>query len=188
MRTTRSRLAALAAAAALATTLAACGGGGGGSNGGGASTPTDTSTGGTPGSSPSSSSDGGSAGTAALSTAETSLGTVVVDGQGMTVYYYTPDKAGSGESACTGECLAAWPPVHAGKGTPQVQGVTAEVGTIPGNDGEPQVTLDGRPVYLYAGDAAPGDVDGQGLQDIWWVVAPDGSEITTMAGSDGGGY
>ncbi|MFI2104236.1 hypothetical protein ACH436_13150 [Isoptericola sp. NPDC019693] len=182
MRTTRSRLAALAAAAALATTLAACGSGGGG-YGGGASTPTDTTTGSATGSS---SGDGsGSAGP--LATADSDLGTIVVDGQGMTVYYYTPDEPGSGTSACTGECLAAWPPVHAGSGTPEVQGVTAEVGTITGNDGEPQVTLDGRPVYLYAGDAAPGDVAGQGLQDIWWVVAPDGSEITTMPGSGGGG-
>lgn len=179
MRTTRSRLAALAAAAALATTLAACSGGGGGGYGGGASTPTDTTTG--------SSSAGGSGSAGPLSTADSDLGTIVVDGQGMTVYYYTPDKAGSGKSVCTGECLAAWPPVHAGSGTPQVQGVSAEVGTITGNDGEPQVTLDGRPVYLYAGDAAPGDVAGQGLDDIWWVVAPDGSEISTMPGTGGGG-
>ncbi|GAB3095212.1 COG4315 family predicted lipoprotein [Isoptericola nanjingensis] len=181
MRTTRSRLAALAAAAALATTLAACGGGGGsGGYGGGASTPTDTMSG--------SSSGGGSGSAGALSTADSDLGTIVVDGQGMTVYYYTPDEAGSGKSECTGECLAAWPPVHAGSATPEVQGVTAEVGTITGNDGESQVTLDGRPVYLYAGDAAPGDVAGQGIQDVWWVVAPDGSEITTMPGSGGGGY
>jgi len=182
MRTTRSRLAALAAAAALAGSLAACGGGdgsgGGGGYGGGA--PTDSTTGST-------SSGSGATGAGALSTADSDLGTIVVDGEGMTVYYYTPDRPGSGESACTGECLAAWPPVHAGSGTPEVQGVTAEVGTITGNDGEPQVTLDGRPVYLYAGDAAPGDVAGQGLDDIWWVVAPDGAEITT-APDMGAGY
>jgi len=180
MRTTSRRLAALAATAALATTLAACGGsGGGGIYGGGGSTPAGTST---------TSGGGSSAQVGMLSTGRTDLGMVVVDGQGMTVYYYTPDTKGSGKSACTGECLAAWPPVHAGSGTPKVDGVTAEVGTITGNDGEPQVTLDGRPVYLYAGDGAPGDVAGQGLQDIWWVVAPDGSEITTMPTGSGGGY
>ncbi|MGW8566516.1 COG4315 family predicted lipoprotein [Isoptericola sp. NPDC055881] len=179
MRTT-SRLAALAATATLATTLAACSGGGGGYGGGGdTGSSTDTTT--------ESSAAGGGSGSAALSTADSDLGEIVVDGQGMTVYYYTPDKKGSGKSACTDECLAAWPPVHAAGGTPKVEGVTAEVGTITGNDGEPQVTLDGRPVYLYAGDGAPGDVTGQGLQDIWWVVAPDGSEITTAAGSGGGG-
>ncbi|MEL7978234.1 hypothetical protein AAG589_20370 [Isoptericola sp. F-RaC21] len=178
MRTTSRRLAALAATAALAGALAACSGGGGG-YGGGASTPAGSST---------TSGGDASSGGGMLTTAETSLGTVVVDGQGMTVYYYTPDKPGSGESACTGECLAAWPPVHAGSGTPEVQGVTATVGTITGNDGKPQVTLDDRPVYLYAGDGAPGDVAGQGVQDIWWVVAPDGSEVTTMPSGSGGGY
>jgi len=183
MRITSRRLAALAATVALAGTLAACGDseGGGYGGGGGTSAPPDTSTG--------SPSGGGAAGSgAALTTGETDLGTIVVDGEGMTVYYYTPDEAGSGTSECTDECLAAWPPVHATGGTPEVEGVTAEVDTITGNDGEPQVTLDGRPVYLYAGDGAPGDVAGQGLQDVWWVVAPDGSEITTMAGSGDGGY
>ena len=175
MRTTSRRLATLAATATLAAALAACGGddSGGGDTGGGA---TDTATG---------SMDGG--GDAALATADSDLGTIVVDGQGMTVYYYTPDEAGSGKSACTDECLAAWPPVHAGSDEPEAMDVTAEVGTITGNDGELQVTVDDRPVYLYADDEAPGDVNGQGLQDVWWAVAPDGSEITTTSGS-GGGY
>ncbi|MFC7876448.1 hypothetical protein [Isoptericola sp. NPDC057391] len=178
MRITSSRLAALAAAATLAGSLAACGGSSGGGGYGGGGPATDGTTGGA---------STGAAGAGVLSTADSDLGTIVVDGQGMTVYYYTPDEPGSGESVCTGECLAAWPPVHAGDGTPQVQGVTAEVGTITGNDGEPQVTLDGRPLYLYAGDAAPGDVAGQGLEDVWWVVAPDGAEITT-APDMGAGY
>jgi predicted lipoprotein with Yx(FWY)xxD motif len=85
-----------------------------------------------------------------------------------------------------------WPPVHAGSEDPQVEGVTAEVGTITGTDGELQVTLEGRPVYLYAGDSAPGDVTGQGVNDVWWVVAPDGAEITETSkpglGDDGGSY
>ncbi|GAB2463599.1 hypothetical protein [Xylanimonas ulmi] len=114
----------------------------------------------------------------ALSTARTSLGDVVVDGRGMTVYIYTPDRPGSGRSACTGACAAQWPAVHAETATPQVQGVTAEVGTITGTDGMLQVTLDGRPLYTYAGDGAPGDVTGQGLDDVWWAVAPDGVEVT----------
>jgi predicted lipoprotein with Yx(FWY)xxD motif len=123
------------------------------------------------------------AGDVVLSTADSELGEIVVDGEGMTVYYFSNDDPGSGESTCTGECLAAWPPVHAGSEDPQVEGVDAEVGTITGTDGELQVTLDGRPVYLYAGDSAPGDVTGQGLNDVWWVVAPDGSEITELPGS-----
>jgi predicted lipoprotein with Yx(FWY)xxD motif len=118
-----------------------------------------------------------------LTTADSDLGQIVVDAQGMTVYYYTPDVPGSGASACTDDCLAAWPPVHATDDPPVVDGVTGDVGTILGNDGERQVTLDGRPLYLYAGDGEPGDVLGQGIDDIWWVVAPDGTEIRQMPAS-----
>lgn len=125
-------------------------------------------------------------GDAVLATADSELGEIVVDGEGMTVYYFTPDEPGSGTSTCEDECLTNWPPVHAQDEDPQVDGVTAEVGTITGNDGELQVTLDGRPVYLFVGDEAPGDVAGQGVNDVWWVVAPDGAEITETAGADAG--
>lgn len=172
LRRTRTRRAvALAAACTLAGTLAACSDGGDGGGG------TDEE-------------PGGAASDATLATADSDLGEIVVDGEGMTVYYFSNDEPGSGESACTDDCLAAWPPVHADGEDPQVDGVTAEVGTITGNDGEPQVTLDGRPLYLYVQDTAPGDVTGQGVNDVWWVVAPDGSEITEAPdeGGGGGGY
>jgi predicted lipoprotein with Yx(FWY)xxD motif len=127
-----------------------------------------------------------------LLTTDSDLGEIVVDGESMTVYYFANDEPDSGESACDAACLAMWPPVHAGSEDPQVEGVTAEVGTITGTDGELQVTLEGRPVYLYAGDSAPGDVTGQGVNDVWWVVAPDGAEITETSqpglGDDGGSY
>lgn len=130
--------------------------------------------------------DGAMGGDTVLTTADSELGEIVVDGQGMTVYYYSPDVPGSGASTCEDDCLAAWPPVHAQSDDPQVEGVTADVGTITGNDGELQLTVDGRPVYLYQGDSAPGDVTGQAVDDVWWVVAPDGTEITDAGGS--GGY
>lgn len=113
-----------------------------------------------------------------LSTAETSLGTVVVDGDGMTAYYFSNDVKDSGTSACSGDCLAAWPPITTESDTPTVEGVTGEVGTITGTDGSTQITIDGRPIYTFAQDTAPGDVNGQGVNDVWWVIAPDGSEIT----------
>ncbi|TFF12454.1 COG4315 family predicted lipoprotein [Cellulosimicrobium funkei] len=168
-----------AVTALLAATLAGCSGGGGGLYGGG-------------GSSPSSSTSDGSAGDGssdvALGTADSSLGTVVVDGQGMTVYYYDKDTKGSGTSACEGECAAAWPAVHAASADPEVDGVTGEVGTITGVDGELQVTVDGRPVYTYAADTGPGDVTGQGVNGVWHVVAPDGTEIMDAAPGAGSGY
>lgn len=121
--------------------------------------------------------DEGSAGTADLMTAETSLGSVVVDKDGMTVYYFLKDTPGSGTSACTGDCLTAWPPVYAESEDVVADGVTGELGTIETPDGEYQVTIDGRPVYLFAQDMAPGDVNGQGVNDVWYAVAPDGSQV-----------
>lgn len=116
------------------------------------------------------------AGTADLGTSDTSLGTVVVDGRGMTVYFFDSDTPGSGASTCTDACAAAWPAVETDSDSPTVEGVTGEVGVITGVDGAHQVTLDGRPLYTYAQDMAPGDVNGQGVGGVWWVVAPDGSE------------
>ena len=178
-----------AVTALLAATLAGCSGGGGGLYGGGGSSPsgssTDSST--TDGSTSDGSAGGGSS-DVALGTADSSLGTVVVDGQGMTVYYYDKDTKGSGTSACEGECAAAWPAVHAASADPEVDGVTGEVGTITGVDGELQVTVDGRPVYTYAADTGPGDVTGQGVNGVWHVVAPDGTEIMEAAPAAGSGY
>ena len=122
------------------------------------------------------SSDGGS-GPAVLSTADSDLGTVVVDGSGRTVYVFDKDTAGSGESACSGDCLEKWPAVTADSGSPEVDGVTGDVAAITRDDGTAHLTLDGRPLYTYAGDGDPGDVNGQGVGGVWWVVAPDGAAI-----------
>ena len=48
-----------------------------------------------------------------------------------------------------------------------------------------QLTLDGLPLYLFAGDKAPGDINGQARQGVWWVVAPDGSKVTRAATPSG---
>lgn len=124
----------------------------------------------------------------ALGTADTSLGTIVVDGTGMSVYYFDKDKPDSGKSTCYESCASAWPPVVAESQTPQVEGVTAEVDTITRKDGTLQVTVDGLPVYTFAQDTAAGDVTGQGVNDIWWVLAPNGDKITETPMDSGGGY
>jgi predicted lipoprotein with Yx(FWY)xxD motif len=131
---------------------------------------------------------GPAASNAVLATGESDLGEIVVDGEGLTVYVFDRDTAGSGESACAGQCLDNWPPVTADSADPAVDGVSGEVGTIERDDGTLQVTLDGLPLYLYAGDAAAGDVTGQGVQQIWWVVAPDGAKITGAPAPAGPAY
>lgn len=112
-----------------------------------------------------------------VAVAESPLGDHLVTADGMTIYLFTEDT--QGESVCTDDCLANWPAVTV-DGDPQVgDGVDGGlVGTIEREDtGETQLTYAGMPMYLFAADAAPGDVEGQGVNDVWFVVAPDGSAI-----------
>jgi predicted lipoprotein with Yx(FWY)xxD motif len=126
-----------------------------------------------------------------IGASDTSLGTIVVDGKGMAAYVYDQDTPGSGKSACSGACAEEWPAITASSDKPKVDGVTGEVGTIAGADGAKQVTLEGMPLYTYEGDSDVGDVKGQGMDDVWWVVSPGGDKITKTADSGdtgGGGY
>ncbi|MDQ4047262.1 MAG: hypothetical protein M3127_07865 [Actinomycetota bacterium] len=112
-----------------------------------------------------------------LKTATSDKGEIVVDGKGMSVYYFTKDVKDSGKSNCTGDCLVKWPPVLTTNDTPTVEGVTGKVGTIDTPDGKKQVTVEGMPVYLWEKDKAPGDITGQGVGNVWYLVAPDGTMI-----------
>jgi predicted lipoprotein with Yx(FWY)xxD motif len=124
-------------------------------------------------------------------TGSSSLGTIVVNGDGMTAYFYDDDVANSGKSACTDEeCTAEWSPIGSASATPKVDGITGKVGTITATDGTMQITIDGRPIYTYADDEAPGDTEGQGEEGEWHVISPAGKEITkdAPAADSGGGY
>src|SRR5690606_23355438 len=65
-----------------------------------------------------------------LKVADTSLGSVVVDGNGMTAYMYDEDTQGAATSACTGACLTQWPPILSDSAEPKADGVTGELATI----------------------------------------------------------
>jgi predicted lipoprotein with Yx(FWY)xxD motif len=127
-------------------------------------------------------------GDAALMIATTDLGDVVVDANGMTVYMFDKDTQGGDTSACEGQCLEQWPPVITTSETPTGTDVTGELGTIETPEGELQVTLNGWPVYLWVNDTAPGDVTGQGVGGIWWVLDAAGEPIKDMPASLGTGY
>lgn len=120
----------------------------------------------------------GTAGAVGVQLAESSLGEIVVDGEGITLYLFTNDEPGV--SNCTGGCLDTWPPLHAEDGVPPLgEGLDAgDFAVITGADGEPQLTFHGWPLYYYAGDAAPGDVNGQSLGDVWWVIDAEGNAVT----------
>jgi predicted lipoprotein with Yx(FWY)xxD motif len=158
---------------AVAALLSGCAGGGG--------TATTTSSAAAATSAPASSAPASSAPASAaeLMVADSKLGKIVVDGKGMSVYYFTKDTKDSGTSACTGGCLAAWPPVFTTSATPSVEGVTGTLGTITTPDGKKQVTINGMPIYYYAKDKAAGDITGQDVNKVWYLVAPSGEMITT---------
>ncbi len=121
--------------------------------------------------------------TTKLMVAESAAGQIVVDENGMSVYYFTKDTKDSGTSACTEACLAAWPPVITDSDSPELDGVSGTVGTIDTPDGKKQVTLNGMPLYYFAKDKEAGDILGQGVNSVWYLVAPDGEMITAPAGS-----
>ncbi|ROR66923.1 COG4315 family predicted lipoprotein [Agrococcus jenensis] len=114
---------------------------------------------------------------AMLMVADSDVGEIVVDGDGMTVYMFDNDTQGAGASVCEGDCATNWPAVTTESEAPEVEGVTGEVGTIEGVDGATQVTLNGWPLYSFAGDSAAGDVAGQGVGGVWWVLSTAGERM-----------
>lgn len=130
---------------------------------------------------------GGTAQNAALSTAQSaSLGTIVTDSKGRTVYLYTKDTASPSSATCSGACAQNWPPVPANSGA--VQGIDKSlVGSVTRPDGTKQMTLAGWPLYEFAGDSSAGDAKGQGVGGVWFAVTPSGAKAAGSAGSSGGG-
>ena len=120
---------------------------------------------------------------AALATASTSLGTVVVDGKGRTVYQFDKDTVGAATSACTGVCVGLWPELTTSSTHPTVAGVTGTVGTAPTTGGARQLTLDGHRLYTFSGDTGAGQVNGEAFMNQWWVLAPTGQLIKRGAAS-----
>jgi predicted lipoprotein with Yx(FWY)xxD motif len=117
----------------------------------------------------------GASGDAAVLAAESDLGQILTDADGLTIYFFANDT--EGVSNCADDCLANWPPVEA-SGTPTAgDGVSAELGTITRDDGTTQLTVNGFPAYYFAGDSAAGDTNGQGVGEVWWVFGADGEPI-----------
>ena len=113
------------------------------------------------------------------------LGKVLVDGQDMTLYLFAPDKQ-SGRSTCYKSCSQAWPPLLLPAGTKRPifgPGVESSLlGTSRRSDGTTQITYDKWPLYLWVGDTQPGQATGQDLNNLgglWFVLAPNGHEITS---------
>jgi predicted lipoprotein with Yx(FWY)xxD motif len=118
-----------------------------------------------------------------VAVASSSLGDILVDADGRTLYAFTKDKGD--QSACSGECAANWPALT-GTATAGTGAQAALLSTSVQANGDSQVTYGGRPLYYFAGDAKPGDTNGQGVGNVWFALTADGELVKEKPA--GGGY
>jgi predicted lipoprotein with Yx(FWY)xxD motif len=99
------------------------------------------------------------------------LGMIIANSKGMTLYYFTPDKAG--KPTCVGACAQYWPPaLKSGSTQFGKLSVSGKFGTVASSSGGRQITYNGWPLYRYSGDTKPGQTNGQGIQSVWFVATP----------------
>lgn len=110
----------------------------------------------------------------ALAMADSSLGSILVDGNGMTLYLFTNDSPNT--SACTGQCLVNWPPLL-GEPTAGMGVDASKVGSFAREDGSMQATYNGWPLYYWKADTKAGDVLGQDVNGVWFVIDAAGNAV-----------
>ena len=123
---------------------------------------------------------------AVLKTERTALGTVLTNAQGLTVYWFAKDSPTA--STCAGACAAAWPPVL---GMPRAESgvkLGGTLGEIKRANGTMQATFNGHPLYLFAGDQAPGQANGNGVDGFGalWYAFKIGASTTANTGTSSG--
>lgn len=122
---------------------------------------------------------------ATLQVADGELGEIIVDADGNTLYMFVPDQEANGEPTCYDDCADAWPAVEAVDDQAVGEGVDQSlVATVERTDGSTQLTYNGLPLYHFSGDEAAGDTNGQGLNDVWWVLSPEGEPIRGDKGAN----
>ncbi len=117
------------------------------------------------------------------------LGNFLVDEKGMTLYFFSKDA--NGQSACVDGCLDNWPVFYSatleiGSGLDK-----ADFAVITRSDGKAQITYKGWPLYYFVNDNAAGDVNGEGVNNVWYVAKPDYSVMLAagqLVGADGKNY
>jgi predicted lipoprotein with Yx(FWY)xxD motif/uncharacterized cupredoxin-like copper-binding protein len=112
------------------------------------------------------------------------LGPILTDPNGMTLYLFTNDTV-PGESTCYDECATNWPIFTADEPLGLPGNVEGELTTITRTDGTTQVAYNGIPLYYFARDTQPGETNGQGRGDVWYVVHP-GQQFGAMASPTAG--
>jgi predicted lipoprotein with Yx(FWY)xxD motif len=122
-----------------------------------------------------------------VSTTKTSLGRILVNSRGHTLYLFGKDR--SGKSACSGQCATFWPPLIA-NGKPRVAGgaKASLVGTIKRADGRRQVTYNHHPLYTFVKDTKAGQAHGEGFSAFgakWYAVSPAGAKVLSQPVGNG---
>ncbi len=92
----------------------------------------------------------------------------LTDNAGMTLYTFDKDAAGSGKSACNGQCATNWPPLLAQEGDKG----SGDYSIVTRDDGKKQWAYKGKPLYLWAKDQKPGDKAGDGINNVWRIAKP----------------
>ncbi|TAK28652.1 MAG: hypothetical protein EPO21_22445 [Chloroflexota bacterium] len=117
-----------------------------------------------------------------MTATDAKLGTYLTDAKGMTLYVFAKDQPNV--SNCYDQCAQNWPPLIAASGDPVApDGLPGTLGTTVRKDGMAQVTYNRMPLYYWFRDTKPGDTNGHGIGDVWFVVPP----ATPSAESGGGG-
>ena len=118
-----------------------------------------------------------------VSTTTTSLGRILTNSSGHTLYLFLADK--SGMSACSGKCATAWPPLIAsGKPRAGAGSKASLLGTTKRTDGRMQVTYDHHPLYTFIKDTKRGQTSGEGVNAfgaVWDAVSPSGAKVVAMS-------
>jgi predicted lipoprotein with Yx(FWY)xxD motif len=118
------------------------------------------------------------------------LGTVLVDGNGRTLYVLASEQGGNVSCTASNGCTAIWPALVLPAGMSQGiagSGVQASLlGTVKGSAGDTRLTYGGWPLYTFTEDTGSGAAKGQNLTDtwgLWWVLSPSGNPVKTAASS-----
>jgi len=102
--------------------------------------------------------------------AKARVGSYLTDAKGMSLYYFKKDAPG--KSACAGDCIAKWPVFYTKKVVVSKKLDEKDFAAITRGDGIKQTTYKGRPLYYFAKDTASGDMNGDGVNNVWSVIYP----------------
>jgi predicted lipoprotein with Yx(FWY)xxD motif len=97
-------------------------------------------------------------------------GAYLTDAKGMALYIFKKDSAG--KSACAGPCVENWPIYYREKVGVSANVKESDFATITREDGQKQTTYKGMPLYYFVKDKAPGETNGQGVKEVWYLAAP----------------